>query len=173
MFRLVALFITSSDSGGDADLPLGQLSRFCVYATCVFAYTRANLLRPFLILSAVRVKGGWFFTVSRISSCQRNKQARTWENSKVGIIVVSSASCWRTNSWLDVIKTHADKADTLRDCLGMGCCCSKNKGEPEKGDDSGDYIAKQNVTVWEYHDNVPEGKLVAGEARLEVKRPFE
>merc|ERR1711953_1226082 len=57
---------------------------------------------------------------------------------------------------------------TLRDCLGMGCCCSKDKGEPEKGDDSGDYIAKQNVTVWEYHDNVPEGKLVAGEARLEL-----
>ena len=43
----------------------------------------------------------------------------------------------------------------------------------EKGNGFGDYIAKQNVTLWEYHDNVPKGKLVAGDARLEVKRSFE
>ena len=54
--------------------------------------------------------------------------------------------------------------------LGMGCCCSKKAKNLEQGDGKGDFIAKQNVTVWEYHsDGPPDGKLVAKDAKLEVK----
>ena len=52
----------------------------------------------------------------------------------------------------------------------MGCCCSKKAKNLEQGDGKGDFIAKQNVTVWEYHsDGPPDGKLVAKDAKLEVK----
>ena len=52
----------------------------------------------------------------------------------------------------------------------MGCCCSKKGKNLEQGDGKGDFIAKQNVTVWEYHsDGPPDGKLVAKDAKLEVK----
>jgi len=52
--------------------------------------------------------------------------------------------------------------------LGMGCCCSKKAKNLEQGDGKGDFIAKQNVTVWEYHsDGPPDGKLVAKDAKLE------
>ena len=50
----------------------------------------------------------------------------------------------------------------------MGCCSSKK--DLEQGDGKGDFIAKQDVTVWEYHnDGPPDGKLVAKDAKLEVK----
>ena len=49
----------------------------------------------------------------------------------------------------------------------MGCCCSKV--DLELGDGKGDFIAKQNVTVWEYHpEDGPNGNKVAKDARLEV-----
>ena len=51
----------------------------------------------------------------------------------------------------------------------MGCCCSKKAKNLEQGDGKGDFIAKQNVTVWEYHsDGPPDGKLVAKDAKLEM-----
>ena len=66
---------------------------------------------------------------------------------------------------------HLHTAESL---LGMGCLCSKlcPKRDPhnlEQGDGKGDYIAKQNVTVWEYPDDGPDGKLIAKDAKLEVK----
>ena len=54
----------------------------------------------------------------------------------------------------------------------MGCCGSKGKDPEslEQGDGKGDFIAKQNVTVWEYHNDAPpDGKMVAKDAKLEVK----
>jgi len=48
----------------------------------------------------------------------------------------------------------------------MGGCCSK-KVDLELGDGKGDFIAKQNVTVWEYPDDGPNGNKVAKDARLE------
>ena len=54
----------------------------------------------------------------------------------------------------------------------MGCCGSKEKDLASlvQGDGKGDFIAKQNVTIWEYHNDGPlDGKMVAKDAKLEVK----
>ena len=54
----------------------------------------------------------------------------------------------------------------------MGCCGSKEKdvASLDQADGKGDFIAKQNVIVWEYHnDGPPDGKMVAKDAKLEVK----
>ena len=37
------------------------------------------------------------------------------------------------------------------------------------GDGFGDFISKQNITLWEYPNDRPEGKPITGGARLDVR----
>ena len=56
----------------------------------------------------------------------------------------------------------------------MGCCKSKESEEKLEGD-TGNYIAKQDVTIWDY-SKAPDGSqqlkpsFVKGNSRLEVKK---
>ena len=56
----------------------------------------------------------------------------------------------------------------------MGCCKSKESEEKLEGD-TGNYIAKQDVTIWDYSEG-PDGSqqlkpsFVKGNSRLEVKK---
>ena len=56
----------------------------------------------------------------------------------------------------------------------MGCCKSKESEEKLEGD-TGNYIAKQDVTIWDY-SVAPDGNqqikssFVKGNSRLEVKK---
>ena len=96
--------------------------------------------------------------------------------SLIGPIVISywtadESGCYQESAERDGINTCSPRSPWL---LRMGCCKSKESEEKLEGD-TGNYIAKQDVTIWDY-SVAPDGSqqlkpsFVKGNSRLEVKK---